>query len=155
MENLIHIYTTPDKVTAQLVKSLLEENGIKTMVKANPGPHGAFFGGFGGAPLINPWLICVSQDKEKQAEEILKNFKPEISISSAGPKGKALASFILGLAWLWFWYFPFISVPIQIAGIILGIIGIKSSNKVFAVLGLIFCIIGLIISLSLLSLVIF
>ena len=155
MENLIHVYTAPDKVTAQLVKSFLEENGIKTLIKANPGPHGAFFGGFGGAPLINPWLIYVPRDKERQAKEILKNFKLEVSISSAGPRGKALASFILGLAWLWFWYLPFISVPIQIAGIMLGIMGIKSSKKVFAILGTIFSIIGLIVSLSLLSLIIF
>ena len=156
MKDLIHIYTAPDKITAELVKGFLKDNHIKALIKANPGPQGAFLGEFGGEPPINPWLVYVLKDKRDEAKEILKNFKPTVSTPSfTGPKGKASASFLLGLAWLWFFAVPFIAIPIQVAGIIFGIIGIKSSIKIFAALGIMSCVIGLIISVSILFLIIF
>lgn len=71
--NLVHIYTIPDEATAKLLKNLLESNGIKTLIKANPGPHGAFLGNFGGGALANPWLIYVSKEKAKEAKNILSD----------------------------------------------------------------------------------
>ena len=67
-------YTAPDKNTAELLKGLLEANGIKTLIEANPGPEGAFMGGYGGSAPFNPWLVYVSAENMSKAKEILKDY---------------------------------------------------------------------------------
>lgn len=73
--NLAHIHTTPDEITAELVKGFLESNGVKAIIKPNPGPHGAMLGKMGGLPIFNHWLVYVTQNQEKEARALLKNFK--------------------------------------------------------------------------------
>ncbi|PIW91890.1 MAG: hypothetical protein CO031_01685 [Candidatus Nealsonbacteria bacterium CG_4_9_14_0_2_um_filter_37_38] len=71
---LVHIYTTPDKISAELIKTFLESYKIKTLIKANPGPEGAFIGAYGGHAPFNPWLVYVLENKEKEAKDLLKVF---------------------------------------------------------------------------------
>lgn len=61
-------------------------------------------------------------------------------------KGKALASFILGLCSIVGWILPIIGVPVTITGFVLGIIGLKSSRKVMAIIGIVLCVIFFIAS---------
>ncbi|MDD3625949.1 MAG: DUF4190 domain-containing protein [bacterium] len=72
---------------------------------------------------------------------------PQISSSNQSPKNnpgnspddtKAITAFILGLVGIIAWCFPLIGFPVALAGIIFGILGLKSENKkVFSVIGLI------------------
>jgi hypothetical protein len=71
---LIHIHTTPDQATAELVKGFLESNNIKAFIKANPGPDGAILGEFGGHAPFNPWMIYVSEDKAEEVKKLLDDF---------------------------------------------------------------------------------
>jgi hypothetical protein len=60
--------------------------------------------------------------------------------------GCAIASLIVGVFNLSIWLLPICGFPLGITGIILGIVGIDSSNKKLAMMGLIFSIIGLILA---------
>jgi len=68
------VHTTPDKITAEMVKGYLEKYGIKALIKANPGPEGAFLGKFAGHAPFNPWLVYVKEDKVKEAKKLLVDF---------------------------------------------------------------------------------
>ena len=59
-------------------------------------------------------------------------------------KGPAIASLALGINSLWAWFLPFIGFPIAIVGLIMGIVGQKSSMKKLAIAGLILSIVGLV-----------
>ena len=72
---LVHIYTVPDKETAELVKGFLKANNIKALIKANPGVGGVFMGSFGARAPFNPWLVYVSEDKVKEAKRLLEDFE--------------------------------------------------------------------------------
>lgn len=72
--NLEHIYTAPDKYTAEIIKGFLESNNIKALIKPNPGPEGAFMGKFGAHAPFNPWLVYVREDRAKEANKLLKDF---------------------------------------------------------------------------------
>ena len=52
-------------------------------------------------------------------------------------KGMALASFILGLVSIITWFIPLFGAPTTIIGLILGILGLKSSRKKMAIAGII------------------
>lgn len=54
-------------------------------------------------------------------------------------KGMALASMILGLVGIVVWLLPILGVPVTIIGLILGILGVKSSRKGMAIAGIILC----------------
>ena len=71
---LVHVYTAPDKMTAELLKGLLESNNIKTLIQGNSGPEGGFMGTYGVSAPINPWLIYVSEENTPSAKEILLDF---------------------------------------------------------------------------------
>jgi len=59
-------------------------------------------------------------------------------------KGPAIASLVLGINGLWAWIFPFVGFPVNILGLIMGVVGQKSSMKKLAMAGLILSIIGLV-----------
>lgn len=69
--------------------------------------------------------------------------------------GKAIASLILGLIGIPAWCFPLIGLPIGLIGLILGITGLKSENRVMAILGIILsgnCLVASIIKAALMAL---
>jgi hypothetical protein len=61
-------------------------------------------------------------------------------------KGKATASLVLGIIGMFAWFIPIIGLPIQVIGLVLGIKGWKSSKHWLAVVGVILCIIGLVLT---------
>lgn len=54
-------------------------------------------------------------------------------------KGKALASFILGWVSILAWCIPLFGLPVTIVGLVLGILGRKSSRKTMAIVGIVLC----------------
>ena len=68
------VYTTPNKITAEMIKGYLEKHGIKALIEANPGPEGAFLGNFGGHAPFNPWLVYVKGDEAEEAKKLLSDF---------------------------------------------------------------------------------
>ena len=63
----------------------------------------------------------------------------QILIESKDNKGKALASFILGLVGIAAWFIPLFGLTIRITGFVLWILGRKSSRKALAITGIILC----------------
>ena len=69
----------------------------------------------------------------------------EITINTiSDKKGKALTSFILGIVSTVAWFIPIIGAPVTIVGLIMGILGRKSSRKWMAIVGIVLCSIFLI-----------
>lgn len=62
-------------------------------------------------------------------------------------KGMSIASMILGLVGLVAWCLPIVGFPVTIAGLVLGILGIKKGGKGMAIAGIVLCSITLIITL--------
>jgi hypothetical protein len=62
-------------------------------------------------------------------------------------KGFALAALILGIFSLCAWVFPICGFPVSIAGVVLGILGLKSSNRTLSIVGLVLCGLTLLLSL--------
>ncbi len=80
-------------------------------------------------------------------EEIVNQMTPEsASVAVPDKKGQAIASFVLGLSSILGLVVPFIGIPASIVGIIMGIIGRKSSKKWMAITGLILSIVFLVVS---------
>lgn len=61
-------------------------------------------------------------------------------------KGKALTSFILGLVSIVAWFIPIIGAPVTIVGLVMGILGRKSSRKKMAIAGIILCSVFLVVT---------
>ncbi len=61
-------------------------------------------------------------------------------------KGLAIASLVIGIINLLAWCLPICGGPLAIAGIILGIFGLKSSSRGMAIAGLVLSGIGLLLS---------
>lgn len=59
-------------------------------------------------------------------------------------KGLAIASLVLGILNLCSWFLPICGGPMAIVGIVLGILGIKSSQKTLAIVGIVLSGLGLI-----------
>ena len=57
-------------------------------------------------------------------------------------KGAAIASLVLGINSVWAWFIPLIGFPVSVVGILMGIVGLKSSKKRLALAGLILAVIG-------------
>ena len=74
---LIHMHTTTDKMSAEVVKGFLKSNNIKSLIKANPGPEGAFLGRCGGSAPMNPWMVYVTEDKAEETRSLLNDFEKE------------------------------------------------------------------------------
>jgi hypothetical protein len=58
-------------------------------------------------------------------------------------KGLAIAALVLGILNLCSWFLPICGGPMAIVGIILGILGIKSSQKTLAIVGIVLSALGL------------
>lgn len=56
-----------------------------------------------------------------------------------------IAGFILGICSIVFCWIPFLNVVLSILGLVFSIIGLKRDKKVFAIIGLITAILGVII----------
>lgn len=63
-------------------------------------------------------------------------------------QGLAIASLVLGILDLIAWFFPICGLPIGIAGLVLGIMSIKSESRRLAIAGLIMSAIGLLLSIA-------
>ncbi len=59
---------------------------------------------------------------------------------------KATTSLVLGIIGLIAWFIPIIGLPITLTGLIFGIKGINSTKKTRAIVGVTFCIIGLVLT---------
>jgi len=57
-------------------------------------------------------------------------------------KGPAIAALVLGINSLWTFLFPFLGFPVSVVGVIMGIVGYKSSKRGMALAGIILSIIG-------------
>lgn len=74
-------------------------------------------------------------------------YQPPYPPASPPPGGgKAIASFILGLIRVIAWCLPILGFPINLTGLVLGITDRKSSQRSFAITGIILCSIGLLLS---------
>ena len=62
-------------------------------------------------------------------------------------KGFAIAALVLGIISLCAWLFPICGFPVAIAGIVLGILGLKSSSRTMAIVGIVLCGLALLASL--------
>lgn len=60
---------------------------------------------------------------------------------------KALIGLILGALGLICWCLPLAGVPVTIAGLVLGIMGLQSNNRGFAIAAIVLSSIGLVLSL--------
>jgi hypothetical protein len=59
----------------------------------------------------------------------------------------AIGSLVLGVINLCAWFIPLCGAPLSIVGIVLGYLGMKDpSQKTFAIVGLVLCVIGLLAS---------
>ena len=86
-----------------------------------------------------------------------QQYVPEPVIPAKPDKpGLAIAALVLGIlsliSSLCTWLFPICGLPIPIAGVILGVLGLKTSKKGMAIAGLIMAGIALLINLGLLIL---
>jgi hypothetical protein len=61
-------------------------------------------------------------------------------------QGLAIAALVLGIINLGAWCLPICGLPLAIAGIITGILGLKSSQRVLAIIGLVLSVLGLLLS---------
>lgn len=68
------------------------------------------------------------------------------SKGESSSRDQAITSFILGIFDILAWILPIIGIPVSIVGLILGILGIRSSKKWMAVSGIIICSIFLVAS---------
>ena len=80
--------------------------------------------------------------------------QPVIEPAAGGSKGMAITAMILGIASLVFMCFWFISLPLAVAGLILGIIAVNKRSGGMAKAGMIMSIVGLVISIIMLILTI-
>ena len=72
---------------------------------------------------------------------------PPVEIAPVKDKsGLAIASLVCGILSLCSWLIPFCGGPIALAGIILGVLGMKSSKKSMAIAGLVMAAIGIILT---------
>lgn len=67
-----------------------------------------------------------------------------VTAPSGGKKGLAIAALVLGILNLCSWFIPLCGGPLAIVGIVLGILGIKSSQKTLAIVGIVLSALGLI-----------
>lgn len=68
--------------------------------------------------------------------------------------GVAVASLVLGITGMLAWLIPFIGLPINLTGLILGMFGWKSSSRDMATAGMVLSSIGLVLSIAAATLVV-
>lgn len=64
-------------------------------------------------------------------------FTPEYGLPQKDNKALAIAALVLGILNLCAWFFPICGFPLGIAGVICGVLGLKSSSKTLAIVGLV------------------
>lgn len=62
-------------------------------------------------------------------------------------KGMSIASMVLGIVSILAWCLPCVGYPVTIAGIVLGVIGMKKGGKGMAIAGIVLCAIFLVVTL--------
>ncbi len=62
---------------------------------------------------------------------------------SRGGEGQAIAALVIGIVGLLTWCLPILGVPLAIIGIVLGVMGMKSSKRTLAIIGLVLCALSL------------
>jgi len=69
------------------------------------------------------------------------------AVPAASPGGgKAIASLVLGIVGLLAWYVPLFGYPVTTVGLVLGVMGMKSSRRGMAITGVVLSAIGLVIT---------
>lgn len=72
---------------------------------------------------------------------------PQYAAPVASPGGgKAIASLVLGIVGLVAWYLPVIGYPVTIVGLVMGVMGMKSSRRGMAIAGVVLSALGLLIT---------
>jgi hypothetical protein len=86
-------------------------------------------------------------DKSSLVNVNATNMKEEhITKEQEAGNGEAIASMVLGILGIFAWLIPIIGAPITIVGLILGVKGLKSSNRDMALAGVVMCIIGYVLT---------
>ncbi len=60
--------------------------------------------------------------------------------------GKAIAALVLGIVGMFAWFIPLFGLPINVTGLILGITATKSARRTMAIVGVVLCVIGLLLT---------
>jgi hypothetical protein len=77
--------------------------------------------------------------------EQFSSFSLEPSTAPPGDKkGFAIAALIFGILNLCAWFLPIFGFPLAVVGIILGVLGIRSSQKTLAIIGIVLSALSLI-----------
>ena len=100
-------------------------------------------------------LFCTNCGKELgEGQDICLNcgvqVKKDVTVNNGTSDSKtkcAVAGFILGLVSILAWILPLFGYPVTICGIVFSSKGLKSSKKTMAIIGLIFSIIFLVVTL--------
>jgi hypothetical protein len=75
-----------------------------------------------------------------------ESLPPVVPAPVSDKSGLAIGSLVCGILSLCAWLLPFCGGPIALAGIILGVLGMKSSKKSLAIAGLVMAAIGIILT---------
>lgn len=82
------------------------------------------------------------------SEPVVETVFPNSNVPQTKDRsGLAIASLVLGCISILTWIIPLLGYPTTIVGLILGILGLKSSKKGMAVAGIILCAIFLVVTL--------
>lgn len=73
-------------------------------------------------------------------------YDPMVEPAENDKKGLAIASLVIGIISLCAWIVPGCNLLLALVGVILGVLGLKSSKKTLSIIGLVLC--GLILLLS-------
>lgn len=71
---------------------------------------------------------------------------PSIPAPAGDKKGLAIAGFVLGIINMCAWLLPICGGPVAIVGLVLSILGIKSSQKTLAIIGVVLSALGLLLT---------
>jgi hypothetical protein len=63
-------------------------------------------------------------------------------------QGWAITAFIIGIINLCIWILPFCGGPLSIVGIVIGVLGLKSSQRILAIIGLVLSVFGLLATIA-------
>lgn len=77
-----------------------------------------------------------------------EDFTQQASQPTEEKIGFSVASLVLGIVGLLAWCLPLLGFPITIAGLVLGILGIKKGGKVMAIIGIVLSAITLLLTLG-------
>lgn len=95
------------------------------------------------APSLKPDEIIDAPQSDSQSKE---GGHPTVTASQPNHEGSAIAALILGIVNLGSWCIPICGLPLAVAGIIVGIIGLKSTQRTMAIIGLILSVISFFLS---------